>query len=170
MAAGRPGRAIATAAIAFAGSLGLLVGGWWLQGIPLVMGVAGLAIAAGLWRGSDSAEVAALLAGPIAIFPGLFGAYGLKTTAETWLEACSDRGIAAIASAMDAAHSAAIWVLTSYPSDYCERTNWLVQWGIGLALTGAGVAGVLLFVVVLATAPRARRRASGSRNGRLMRC
>jgi hypothetical protein len=146
-------RATAAAAIALAGSIGLLVAGWlWPQMIPLVMGVAGLAIAAGLWRGSDSARIAALPAGLLMIVPGLFGAYSLKVTAETWLAVCADRGT--MATAIGAAQSVATSALWSYPSDFCVREDWVTHWGIGLGLTGAGIAGVALFVVVLATAPR----------------
>jgi hypothetical protein len=134
------------------------VAGWlWANALPVVMGMAGLAIAAGLWRGSEIARVAALVAGPVAILPGFLGAYGLKMTAEGWLEMCADRGTAAIASAIDVAPRLAHWALRSYPPDYCERTDWVTQWGIGLGLTGAGVAGVALFVVLLATAPSVHR-------------
>jgi hypothetical protein len=43
--------------------------------------------------------------------------------------------------------------LASYPADYCERVDWVTQWGIGLGLTGAGVAGILLVVLLIVAGP-----------------
>jgi hypothetical protein len=126
--------------IAGLGAVGLIVAGWLLpNAILVVLGLGGLLVAAGLWRGSDTALVVALVSGPPAILPGLFGAWGLKVTAEGWLEMCADSRLASLA---------------SYPPDYCERVNWVSQWGIGLGLTGAGIAGVLLFVVLMVAGRR----------------
>ena len=71
VSAGGPTRATAAALFAFSGSMGLLVAdGLWANAVPAALGVAGLAIAADLWRGSGIARWAALVAGPIAILGG----------------------------------------------------------------------------------------------------
>jgi hypothetical protein len=98
--------------------------------------------------------------GLLAILPGVLGAWGLKMTAEGWLEMCADRQ-ATTAAAIEIGQEAAIWLQRSYPPDYCEREDWVTQWGIGLGLTGAGIAGVLL-IVLLVAGPNSREHQSGA--------
>ena len=119
------------ASVASLASIG--VGLMWPHVIPVVLGLAGLIVAGGLLRGSDTARVVAVVAGPVAILPALFGAWGLKVVAEGWAF-CADRRLATIA---------------SYPPDYCERVDWVTQWGIGLGLVGASVAAILVSLLLI---------------------
>jgi hypothetical protein len=96
-----------------------------------------LIVAAGVWRGSNAARVVAMVVGPLAILPGLLGAFGLWMVAQGWTY-CIERQFAMVA---------------SYPADYCQRVDWVTQWGIGLGLAGAGVAGLLVFMLLIAAGP-----------------
>ena len=116
--------------------------------IPVAVGLAALGMAAGLWRGSDTALVLALVAGPLAILPALFGAWGLTVVAEDWFS-CADRNFAAmVASSDDGATISPGSLWRSLPPDYCQRVNWVSQWGVGLGLAAGGIAAMLMSVLL----------------------
>lgn len=157
MSAARRSVALGLAAgIAALGSIGYIWAGLlWMNAIPVVVGFVGLIVAAGCGGAPDAARVVAMVAGPLALLPGLFGAWGLTTIIEDWFY-CAGRQSATAAIGDASAIFGLVPLHRSLPPDFCQRVDWVTQWGIGLGLAGAGVAGILVFVVLIAAGSDSR--------------
>lgn len=91
-----------------------------------------MALPPALWFGFRLARFGAIFAGLLALPVGIYGLAGLGAVVQQRQMCDSELG------------PTASIVATSYPAGFCSTTNWFVQFGIGFALLGVGIAGVIL--------------------------
>jgi hypothetical protein len=125
----RPRAVTWTALLLGALGLVLLAAGTFDRPALVVMGVIALVLVPGLWIGTSWAGWAGVGAGIAALFPGIYGAWGVAFVARQWDE-CLRMG------------SAVSSLATSYPAGFCTATDWFTHWGTGLALVAVGIAGI----------------------------
>lgn len=81
--------------------------------------------------------IAIAVLGIVALAPGLYGLWGLSIVVGDYL-ACQDGRL-----------GTAVSVASSYPSGFCQTTDWTRSFAIGFGLLGVGMAGVVAIVVAL---------------------
>lgn len=84
----------------------------------------------------------------LAFLPGLYGLGAMGVIVQDFLN-CQDGSMASL-------------VFTSYPEGYCGMVNWPEQFGIGIALIGAGVAGLITMFALVSEADYFRRQTNMS--------
>lgn len=93
----------------------------------------------------DLVAGAGIIVGIACVAAGLFGLWGLTVVYGQWsMRFAGGQGGSA-----------------SYPPDFCERMDWVRQWGIGVGLLAIGVVGAALAIRLVRGNPRPKPPAGG---------
>lgn len=119
----------------------------------LIAGVFYLAVAPLVWFAVPPARWAGMAVALIAFLPGIYGIAGLTVVAQQFIS-CQDGSIGSTASIGSA-------IFTSFPSNYCQIVDWTRQFGIGFALIGVGMAGIVILYALATGGNYFERRSPG---------